>query len=174
MSASQVVGSPIHVTTPDEERPVGLQARITTELTQAMKARDRERTGALRLLVAALKNHVIAQGRGPSGELDDDEVRKVLATEKKRREEAASAYRGAGRDDQAAREQAEADLIAGFLPRQLSDDDLDALLDDVIARVGATGPGDLGQVMRTAMAEAAGRAEGRRVSDAARAKLAGS
>lgn len=150
---------------------MSLQQRLADDLKTAMKARDRDRMAALRLLVAALKNEAVSQGRGPQGVLSDAEVERVLATEKKRRDEAAGAYRDAGRDDRAAAEQAEADLIAGYLPEQLTDDELEEAIDLVIARLDATGPKDMGPVMREVMAEVGNRAEGARVSAEVRSRL---
>ena len=152
---------------------MSLQTQIADDLKDAMKARDRDRMGALRMLISALKNAAIEKGRGPQGELSDEEVQQILATEKKRRDEAATSYAENGREESAAKEQAESDLIAGYLPRQLSDDELDALIDDVIAREGAPGPSDMGKVMKGVMAEAGNRAEGGRVSSRVKAQLTG-
>lgn len=151
---------------------MSLQQRITDDLKTAMKARDRDRMSALRMLLSALKNEGVSLGRGPQGELSDAEVQKVLATEKKRRDEAAASYTEHGREEQAAKEQAESDLIATYLPDQLSDDELDAVIDEVITREGASGMSDMGTVMKTTMAEVGNRAEGARVSSRVKARLA--
>lgn len=143
---------------------MSLQQRIADDLKQAMKERDRDRMSALRMLVAALKNEAIAKGRGPQGELSDDEVQRVLATERKRRDESVTSYRDAGRDEQAGREQAESDLISGYLPQQLTDDELEEVIDVVMARLDAQGPQDMGKVMSEVMAEVGNRADGSRVS----------
>lgn len=153
---------------------MSLQTQIADDLKSAMKERDRDRMSALRMLVSALKNEAVTLGRGPQGELSDDEVQRVLATEKKRRDEAAASYAENDRAESAAKEQAESDLIAAYLPQQLSDEELDAIIDDVIAREGATGPSDMGKVMKGVMAEAGNRAEGGRVSPRVKAKLTGS
>lgn len=150
-----------------------LHERIEADLRAAMKARDRAATSALRMVVAALKNRAIADGLGPGGRLDDEVVQKVLATEVKRRREAADAYREAGRDEQAAAEAAEAQLYAAYLPAQLDDAELTAIIDEVIAEVGAEGPRQLGAVMKATMARVAGRADGGRVSALAKARLPG-
>lgn len=150
---------------------MSLQARLQADLTQAMRDRDRERVAALRLVIAAVKNAAVAANRGPQGELDDDEVRRVLATEVKRRREAADAFRTGGREEQAAKEEAEAAIYGSYLPAQMDDDELSALVDRVIADVGATGPRDIGQVMRAAMAAVEGRADGGRVSAVVKERL---
>jgi uncharacterized protein len=152
---------------------MSLQQRIADDLKTAMKARDREAMSTLRMLVSALKNEAIAQGLGPQGELDDDAVLRVLASEKKRRDEAATAFADGGRDESAAREAAESAVIAAYLPEQLGDDELAAVVDAKVAEVGATSMKDMGQVMKAVMAEVGNRAEGSRVSAAVRARLAG-
>ncbi len=151
---------------------MSLQQQIADDLKTAMKARDRDRMSALRMLISALKNEGVSLGRGPQGELSDAEVQKVLATEKKRRDEAAASYAANGREESAAKEQAESELIAGYLPAQLSDDEIDAAIDEAIASEGATGPQDMGKVMKATMAAVGNRAEGSRVSPRVKAKLA--
>jgi uncharacterized protein len=148
-----------------------LHDRIETDLRGAMKARDKARTSALRMVVAALKNRATADGLSPQGRLDDEVVEKVLATEVKRRKEAAAAFREAGREESAAAEEAEAAIYEAYLPEQLGDDELAALVDQAIADVGATGPQDMGQTMKAAMARVAGRADGSRVSAIVKARL---
>lgn len=143
---------------------MSLQQQIADDLKTAMKARDRDRMSTLRMLVSALKNEAVTLGRGPQGELSDAEVQKVLATERKRREEAAASYAENGRDESAAKERAESELIAGYLPAQLPDAELDAVIDDVVAREGASGMQDMGKVMKATMAEVGNRADGSRVS----------
>jgi uncharacterized protein len=152
---------------------VSLHDRIETDLREAMKARDKGRTSALRMVVAALKNRATADGLSPQGRLDDEVVQKVLATEVKRRKEAATAYRDAGRDEQATSEEAEAAIYEAYLPAQLSDDELAAIVDDAVAEVGATGPQDMGKVMKAAMGRVAGQADGSRVSAMVKARLTG-
>jgi uncharacterized protein len=152
---------------------VGLHDQIEDDLRGAMKARDRERTSALRMVVAALKNRAIAEGSGPQGRLDDGVVQQVLTTEVKRRKEAASSFEAGGRADKAAAELAEAKLYAAYLPAQLGDAELTAIVDEVIAQLGAQGPQAMGQVMKATMAEVAGRADGARVSAMVKARLTG-
>lgn len=148
-----------------------LHDRVEADLRTAMKARDKATTSALRMVVAALKNAATAEGLGPQGRLDDAAVQKVLATEVKRRREAAAAFAEAGRPESAAAEEAEAEVYAAYLPTQLSDEEVTALVDQVIVDTGASGPQDLGQVMKAAMAATRGRADGSRVSAIAKARL---
>lgn len=152
---------------------MSLHQQISADLTAAMKARDKERTSALRMVVSALKNQAIAQGDGPQGTVEDAEVEKVLASEVKRRREAAAAYRDAGRQEQAEAEEAEAAVYEVYLPEQLTDDELTALVDAAIAQVDAQGPEDMGRVMKTVMPDVQGRAEGSRVSALVRQRLVG-
>jgi uncharacterized protein len=152
---------------------MSLHDRIETDLRTAMKERDKARTSALRMVVAALKNRATADGLSPQGRLDDEVVQKVLATEVKRRKEAAAAYRDAGRTEQAEAEEAEAAIYGAYLPEQLSDEELRAIVDAAIVEVGAEGPQQMGQVMKSAMAQVRGRADGSRVSALVKARLTG-
>jgi uncharacterized protein len=152
---------------------MSLHDRIETDLRTAMKERDKARTSALRMVVAALKNRATADGLSPQGRLDDEVVQKVLATEVKRRKEAAAAFRDAGRAEQAEAEQAEAAIYEAYLPEQLSDDELAAIVDAAITEVGAEGPKQMGQVMKVAMAQVRGRADGSRVSALVKTRLSG-
>ena len=127
-----------------------------------MKARDRERAGALRLIVDSLQQDA-KLGKG-------DEVA-VLQRERKKRVEAAEAYEGAGRAEQAAAERREAELIQAYLPAQLSDEELDGLVAEAVAETGATEQKQMGQVMSALMPKLGGRADGKRVSAAVRQKL---
>lgn len=129
-----------------------------------MKAGERERVGALRLIADALQKDLKAGGA--------DEVA-VLRRERKRRLEAAEAYRGGGDEDRAAAEDAEAELISTYLPAELSDEELAAIADEAVAESGADGPQDMGKAMGVAMGKVAGRADGKRVSAAIRDRLAG-
>ncbi len=143
---------------------MSLHDRIEDDLHAAMKARDKPRTSALRMAVAALKNRAVEEGLGPQGRLDDAVVQQVLTTEVKRRREAASSFEAGGRPESAAAERAEAELYERYLPAQLDDRELDAIVRSVIERLGAEGPQAMGQVMKATMAEVAGRADGGRVS----------
>lgn len=150
---------------------MSLQQQIADDLKTSMKARDRERTSTLRMLLSSLKNEAIEKGRGPQGELSDDEVQKVLASEKKKRDEAATSFAEGGRDESAAKERAESELIAGYLPEQLSDDELSVVIDGAISEIGAEGMQDMGKVMQKVMGEVGSRAEGARVSALVRQRL---
>jgi uncharacterized protein len=142
--------------------------RIDKDVKTAMKSGDAVRRDALRLVLSSLRD-AEKDARRP---LADDEVQSVLRRELKRRREAAKAFQDAGHADRAAAEESEAALIEGYLPAQLADEDLDTIVESAIAKVGAKGPGDMGQVMREAMALAAGRADGRRVQERVRTRLA--
>jgi uncharacterized protein len=142
--------------------------RIDKDVKVAMKSGDAARRDALRLVLSSLREAEKSAQRP----LTDDEAQAVLRRELKRRREAAKAFQDAGHADRAAAEESEAALIQGYLPAQLADEDLDTIVESAIAKVGAKGPGDMGQAMREAMALAAGRAEGRRVQERVRARLA--
>jgi uncharacterized protein len=138
--------------------------RVQDDVKVAMKAGERERVHALRLIVSELQKAAKEGGA--------DEVA-VLQRERKRRLEAAEAYREGGRDDQAAAEEREAEIISAYMPEQISDDELGALVGDAVAESGASSPQDMGKVMSLVMPKVQGRADGRRVSAAVREKLSG-
>ena len=139
--------------------------QVKADVTTALKAGDRERAGALRLITNELqKAHKEASGK------EADEVA-VLQRERKRRIEAADAYRDAGRDDLAQSEQREAELIEQYMPEQLSDDELHEIVGDVVAESGAASPQEMGKVMSMVMPRVQGRADGKRVSAVVREKL---
>lgn len=150
---------------------MSLQERIQSDLHAAMKARDTERVSALRMVLAAVKNEAVAQNLGGSGQLDDDTVQRLLRTEVKRRRESAEAFRDAGRQEQAAREEAEAEIYATYLPEPLSDDELRQVVEETVAEVGAEGPQDTGRVMGAVMPKVGVRAEGSRVAALVRERL---
>jgi uncharacterized protein len=147
---------------------VSLIAEIEGELTDAMRARERVRTDALRLILAALRAAEKELGR----ELKEDEELQVLQRERKRRAEAAEAFRSAGREEQADKEDEELEVIEEFMPEPLGEDDLERIVDDAIAETGATSLRDLGRVMADVMPQVAGRADGSAVSQLVREKLA--
>jgi len=147
---------------------VSLIAEIEGELTDAMRARERTRTDALRLILAALRAAEKELGR----ELKDDEELQVLQRERKRRAEAEEAFRSAGRGEQADKEEQELEIIEEFMPEQLDEDELERIVDDAIAETGATSLRDLGRVMADVMPQVAGRADGSAVSQLVREKLA--
>jgi uncharacterized protein len=145
-----------------------LKARLHADLNTAMKARDEVTTATLRMALTAITNAEVAGKQ--ARELSDDEVLKVLGHEAKKRREAAEAYDGAGRDELAARERAEGEVIDRYLPAQLDDAELAELVRAAIAECGEGA--NLGAVMRIVQPRVAGRADGRRVSDEVRRQLA--
>jgi len=144
-----------------------LEERIKSDTVVALKAGDKRRTQALRLLTAALKKARIDAGKTPD---ESDEI-VVLKRERKRRLEAAEVYDGAGRDELAAAERYEERLIAAYLPEELSDDELSAIVDQTIAETGATTSKDMGKVMGAVMKKVAGRADGGAVNRLVRSRL---
>jgi uncharacterized protein YqeY len=143
---------------------MSLHERIEEDLRAAMKARDRATLDALRMLKTSLTNRAVADGGTPTTRLDDQTVMAVVATEVKRRREAATAFREGGREESAAKEDAEAKVYAAYLPTQLDDGALRAMVRATAERLGATGPRDAGGVIREVLAEAAGGADGGRVA----------
>jgi uncharacterized protein YqeY len=141
---------------------------IEGEIKEAMRARDAERRDALRLIVNALKNSEKELQRP----LSDDEELQVLQRERKRRAEAAEAFRSGGREAQAAAEERELAILEEFMPAPLGEDEIEEIVDDAIAEVGATSMADLGRVMADVMPQIAGRADGSVVSQLVREKLA--
>ncbi|MGY5886059.1 GatB/YqeY domain-containing protein [Modestobacter lacusdianchii] len=146
-----------------------LKDRLRDDLTTAMKSRDELRTATLRMVLAAVSAEEVSGKE--ARELADDEVQAVLRREAKKRREAAEAFAGAGRAEQAERERAEEGVLAGYLPAQLEDADLTALVADVITRTGASGMKDMGKVMGAVQGQVAGRAEGGRVAAEVRKQL---
>ena len=151
-----------------------LKARLQADLAAAIKARETTRMAALRMALAAVTTEEVAGD--VARELSDDEVQKVLTREVKKRKEAAEAFEGAGRTERAEAERAESEVLTGYLPRQLSDDELETLVAEAFAEVteqlgAAPGQRQMGQVMKAANAKIAGRAEGGRVAASVRAKL---
>ena len=150
----------------------GLKDRLRNDLTAAMKARDEVRTRTLRLALTSVANEEVA-GKA-ARDLDDDEVQRLVAREAKRRREAAEAFDAAGRPDQAASERAEEEVLSGYLPAQIDDAELTAIVAGAIAETGAAGIRAMGQVMKAVTPQVAGRAEGGRVAAEVRRQLAGS
>jgi uncharacterized protein YqeY len=147
---------------------VTLIEEIEDELKDAMRARDAERRDALRLILNSLKS----SQKDLQRPLSEEEELQVLQRERKRRVEAADAFRSGGREEQAAAEERELEVLEEFMPEPLSDDEIDEIVDDVIAEVGATSMADLGRVMADVMPQIAGRADGSQVSQIVREKLA--
>ena len=147
---------------------MSLIARIEEELTLAMRDRNAERRDALRLILSSLRSAEKELQRG----LNDQEELQVLQRERKRRLEAAEAFRSGGRDEQADAEEYELEVLEEFMPEPLSEDELEEIIDDAIAENGATSLRDLGRVMADVMPQVAGRADGAAVSQLVREKLA--
>ena len=147
---------------------MSLIARLEDELKQAMVARDQSRRDALRLILSSLRSAEKELQRP----LHDDEELQVLQRERKRRLEAAEAFRGGGREEQALGEEGELAVLEEFMPEPLSEDELEEIIDDAIAEVGATSIRDLGRVMADVMPQVSGRADGSVVSQLVREKLA--
>jgi uncharacterized protein YqeY len=145
-----------------------LQQRIESAMHDAMRARDRRRTDTLRMAMAAAQNRQIELRRP----LNDADVVDVLSKQVKQRRESIELYRQAGREQQADAEEAEAAILAEFLPEQLSRDDLERLVEEAIQATGATGPKDLGKVMGRVAPLVKGRADGAMVSGLVRERLA--
>jgi uncharacterized protein len=146
-----------------------LKDRLRADLTTAMKARDETRTRTLRMALTSITTEEVSGSA--AHDLTDDEVIKILIREAKRRREAAAAFADAGREEQAAAELAEERVLADYLPAQLDDDELAAMVAAAIAETGASGPAGIGQVMKLVTPRVAGRAEGSRVAAEVRSQL---
>jgi uncharacterized protein len=148
-----------------------LKERIRADLNTAMRARDQVRMRTLRMALASIRNEEVA---GTSArDLTDEEIVRVLIREARKRREAAEAFSAAGRTDQAAAERAEGEVLADYLPAQLSDDELAVLVDAAIAETGASSMAGMGQVMKAVTPKVAGRADGARVAAEVRRRLSG-
>ena len=145
-----------------------LKDQIRADLKEAMKAKEKERTGTIRMLLAAIQT---AETEGSKHEVDDAEIQKIIAREIKKRRESADIYKTNGRDDLAEAELAEAGILEVYQPKQLDDQELAKLIDEAIAETGAESMAQMGQVMKAATAKAAGRADGKRLSEAVKARL---
>ena len=150
---------------------MALKEQLRADLTTAMKARDELTSSTLRMVLTAVTTEEVAGKQ--ARELSDDDIIKVLTREAKKRREANDAYTQAGREELAAREQAELGVIERYLPQQLSDDDVAELVSAAIAETGATDPKAMGQVMKVLTPQVAGRAAGAKVAAEVRRQLAG-
>ena len=146
---------------------MSVRDRIQDDTKTAMKRRDRTRVGALRMLGAALKNAEIEAGRP----LTEQEEQTILRRQLKQRDESAEAFRKAGREEQAASESAEADIVRSYLPQPLSPAELEVIVETAMTDTGATSMRDMGNVMGRAMELSEGRAEGRQLSALVRNRL---
>jgi uncharacterized protein YqeY len=144
-----------------------LQDRIETAMRDSMRARDERRTQTLRMAMSAAHNREIELGRA----LADEDYLEILAKQVKQRRESIEAFRAGGRDAMAANEEAEAAILAEFLPEPLSAEELESLVRDAIAESGASSPADLGKVMGKVVPQTKGRADGKAVSDLVRRLL---
>ena len=149
---------------------MGLKEKLQTDLTQAIRSRDELQSGTIRMLLAAITNEEVA-GKAAKV-LSDAEIITVLSREAKKRREAVEAYTQAKRDDLANKEKAEAAVIAKYLPKQLSEDEIKKLIQEAIASTGAVGPSGMGLVMKQLQPKIAGKADGGLVSALVKAALA--
>lgn len=147
---------------------MALIEKIDIQLKEALKARDNERLQTLRMLKSDLQYKQIELGH----ELTDDEIVAVLSSAAKKRSEAVEEFRKGGREDLEKKERAEYEIIKEFLPRQFSSEELDELIENTIAETGASSMKDLGEVMKVLMPQVRGRADGKAVNIAVKAKLA--
>jgi uncharacterized protein len=160
----------VMVTVGQDEGVNELKERLRTDLNGAMRARDQVRLRTLRMALTSITNEEVS---GDSArELSDDEVVKVLTREAKKRREAAEAFEKAGRAGQAAAERAEGDVLAEYLPAQLTDEELTSMVSAAIGETGAAGMAGMGKVMKAVTPQVAGRADGARVAAEARRQLA--
>lgn len=148
---------------------MSLKTRLLDDMKTAMKAGDKPRLGVIRLILAAVKQREVDERI----ELDDDQVLAVLEKMLKQRRDSAAQYQAAGRDDLAGQEQFEIGVVQGYLPEPLSEAELAAILAEVIAETGASGPRDMGKVMAALKARTAGRADMQALSGQVKAALAG-
>ena len=148
-----------------------LKSTLQAELQTAIRERDQVRAGTLRMALTAVTNEEVAGKE--ARELSDDDVLKVITKEAKKRREAATAYTDAKRPELAERELAELAVLEAYLPQQLSDNELDALVAEAVQETGATGMPQMGLVMKVVQPRVAGRAEGGRIAAAVRKALAG-
>jgi uncharacterized protein YqeY len=147
---------------------MSLSKQIVTDLTAAMKAQDAARTSTLRMVKAAMMNRQIEKG----SELDDDDMQKLLRSLVKQRRDSIEQYEKAGRQELVDKEQAEVDVIEGYLPQAASRDEIEQAVAGAIAETGATSMKDMGKVMKAAQAALAGKnADGRTVSEIVKSKL---
>ena len=150
---------------------MALKEKLQNDLTEAMRARDEVRSSTIRMVLTAIKNEEVSGKE--ARDLSDAEVINVLSREAKKRREAAEAFEQAGANDRAANEKAEGVIIAEYLPAQLSEAELKDLIASAIAETGATGPQQMGLVMKSIQPKIAGRADGGIVSSLVKAALSG-
>jgi hypothetical protein len=147
---------------------MSIQVELSTAMKNAMRNKESERLGVIRMLRSAIKNAEIEAKK----ELSDDEIISLLATQVKQRRDAAQTYRDGGREDLAAKEEAEIAILQEFMPAALSEEELRELIDNAVTELGATSMQDMGRVMKQVSAATRGRAEGRVVSEMVKQRLA--
>lgn len=150
---------------------MGLRERLDADLKAAMKVKDELTLSVVRMLKSAVRYREVEGEKAVT--LDEAGILQVVATEIKRRRDSVEQYRAGGREDLARKEEAEIAILQGYLPAQLSEAELRAKVDEVVARLGAKGPRDMGAVMKALLPEVQGRAEGKAVSDLVKQRLAG-
>ncbi len=146
---------------------MGLAQSISDDLKNAIKQKDELRLSCLRMLKAALKNLQVEKGR----ELNDREIEAAIASQVRKGQEAAAEFRKGGREDLVQKEEQEIQILYLYLPRQLTPEQIEKSLREIISELSASGPQDLGKVMKTAMARMAGQAQGKEVNEIARKLL---
>lgn len=146
---------------------MSLQERINNDLKEAMKARDALRTSCLRMLKTALKNKQVERGKA----LGDQDIQEVISSLVRKGKESAKEFRNGGREELALKEENEIQVFYGYLPEQLSPEEIEIILKEIFAESGVSSPRDLGKVMKTAMARMAGKAQGKEVNEIARKLL---
>lgn len=150
---------------------MGLKERLKSDLTEAIRSSDKVVSGTIRMVLTAITNEEVAGKEARV--LTDDEIITVLSREAKKRREAADEFAKASRPDKSAEERAEGEVIAKYLPAQLSEDDIKKMIAAAVASTGAAGPGDMGKVMGAIKSQIAGKADGSLVSSLVKAALAG-
>ncbi len=150
---------------------MSLNDQLTEDLKQAMKAKDAVRLRTIRSLRAALKEKEIAERRDGEAHLSEEQVLAVVQKQAKQRRDAIAQYEPAGRDDLAAKEQEELEIIEAYLPKQLGDEEIRRVVQEIVAATGASSMREMGKVMSATMEQLRGRADGRRISEIARELL---
>ena len=150
---------------------MGLKETLQSDLTEAIRSRDEIKSGTIRMVLTAITNQEVSGKEART--LSDAEIITVLSREGKKRREAAEAFADAGRADRAEQEKKEGEIIATYLPTQLSEDEVKKIIADAIAQTGASGPKGMGQVMKVVTPQTAGKADGGLVSGLVKAALTG-
>jgi uncharacterized protein YqeY len=150
---------------------MGLKETLQSDLTEAIRSRDEIKSGTIRMVLTAITNEEVSGKEART--LSDAEIITVLSREGKKRREAAEAFAEGGRADRAEQEKKEGEIIATYLPAQLSEDEVKKIIADAIAQTGASGPQGMGQVMKLVTPQTAGKADGGLVSGLVKAALTG-